>query len=110
MVVQEDCPVRLKKIIGESHLLVGSRFHALVSALSQAVPAVGTSWSHKYEMLFEDYNCSDYLVDLEKNMKEVVQAALKNHDLITQELAVRGLKLCKDSEKMWYEVDNVIFS
>ncbi len=57
--VEED-PVRLKSIIAKSAFLIGSRFHALASALSSNIPAIGTSWLHKYEMLFKDYNVADY--------------------------------------------------
>ena len=57
--VEED-PARLKSIISRSAFLVGSRFHALASALSSNTPALATSWLHKYEMLFQDYHCDDY--------------------------------------------------
>ncbi len=56
----EEDPSRLKSIIAKSTFLVGSRFHALASALSSNVPAIGTSWLHKYEMLFEDYGISAF--------------------------------------------------
>lgn len=57
--VEED-PTRLKSLIAKSTFLIGSRFHALASALSTNVPSIGTSWLHKYEMLFAEYGCSDY--------------------------------------------------
>ncbi len=113
-VVQEDDPITIKKIIGESHFLVASRFHALIGALSQNVPAIGTSWSHKYEMLFEDYNCKEMLIqDLEsKNLVETaIKACIKDKrkdlkDRITQNNAIQQ----KRTQEMWKLVDNTIFS
>lgn len=61
-VVQETDPLILKGIIGHSRLLIGARYHALVSALAQYVPVVATSWSHKYAALLEDYACPEQLL------------------------------------------------
>lgn len=56
-------PRVLKWLLGKASIVIGSRFHALVSALSQGTPCIGAGWSHKYPELFSDFNCSDYLVD-----------------------------------------------
>lgn len=61
-VVVETDPLRAKGRIAAASLLIGSRYHALVAALDQGVPAVGTSWSHKYDGLFDEFGCKDWLV------------------------------------------------
>jgi colanic acid/amylovoran biosynthesis protein len=72
-VIEEPDPIYLKGIIGSSYALLGSRFHALVSALSQAVPVVATSWSHKYECLLEDYACPECIMPLNLSEKQQFQ-------------------------------------
>lgn len=59
--IEHADPIRLKQEIGRSRLVIGSRFHAIVSAISQGVPVVATSWSHKYEMLLAEFGCADSL-------------------------------------------------
>lgn len=54
----------LKGILGQSELVFGSRFHALVGALSQGIPAVGVGWSHKYRELFADYDMPGFAFDM----------------------------------------------
>jgi len=59
LVIEPD-PIALKKRIAQAHLLVGSRFHGIVGALSSGVPAVVMGWSHKYEMLLQDFGLPDW--------------------------------------------------
>jgi len=56
-VVEESCPLRLKGILGTAYAVISSRFHALVGALSQNVPALAVGWSHKYDQLMREYGC-----------------------------------------------------
>ncbi len=69
-VVDEDGLVT-KGILGASQAVLSSRYHALVGALSQGTPALGTSWSHKYEALFQEYGCTEYLLRPDRSPEEV---------------------------------------
>ncbi len=53
--IRSEDPRELKGILGRAHAVVGSRFHALVSSLSQGVPTIGIGWAPKYDALFDGF-------------------------------------------------------
>ncbi len=50
----------LRWLIGQCHLFVASRFHAMVSSLSMAVPTVVIGWSHKYREVLEMFGVQEW--------------------------------------------------
>ena len=51
-------PLETKAFISGSQLVVGSRYHSIVSALSSGVPAIVMGWAHKYETILDDFGMS----------------------------------------------------
>jgi hypothetical protein len=76
-ITRHDDPRVLKGIIAQCRALVASRTHSMISALSQGVPVLGTSWAHKYPELFAQYGCSQMLLDVRAS-KETLEDALSN--------------------------------
>ncbi|MCL2781245.1 MAG: polysaccharide pyruvyl transferase family protein [Actinomycetia bacterium] len=56
-------PTELRAVIGESQALVASRFHAMISALTELVPPVVIGWSHKYAEVLAPFGIEDFALD-----------------------------------------------
>jgi polysaccharide pyruvyl transferase WcaK-like protein len=105
-IVTEGDPLMIKGIIGACQATIGSRFHGIVSALSQGVPTLATGWSHKYKRLFNDYEFDDGMISVLDSEQELY----KKIDLITDDefshrlrdhLIIKSEELKAKSEEMW---------
>ena len=108
-IINETHPIKIKGILGVSSGTVGSRFHGLVSALSQGTPALATGWSHKYKMLFEDYGFEDGLLNVNMSIDELHRKMDLLFDVTTKKKIVNMLKensknLKQQTQKMWEKV------
>lgn len=53
----------IRAYIGHCQILVASRFHAMVFALSKQVPVLLVGWSHKYQEVMQQFGLGEYAVD-----------------------------------------------
>jgi colanic acid/amylovoran biosynthesis protein len=112
-IIEEADPLLIKGIIGNCRLVVGSRYHALISALSQGVPAVATSWSHKYECLYEEYRSPELLISDLDFQTDALPVLQKLTDPVYYDKTIQTLKRSAQSnmektKKMWRAVREVI--
>jgi colanic acid/amylovoran biosynthesis protein len=112
-VFSPDDARRTKGLVGRSRLVIGSRYHGLVSALVQGVPTIGLGWSHKYVELFSEFDCSrNYLADWTdpKAGQDLVDALyegpMRDETIRKQREASRRMKAAADD--MWRRVWNTV--
>ncbi len=108
-VVVETDPMMLKRYLGASSFVVGSRYHALVSALSQGVPVLAAGWSHKYETLLDEYDQAHNLMPVDAAVSTIVDRLDElSSDAVSSrgrsELEAAAVVQKGRSDAMWIEV------
>ena len=103
--------LEVKGLISSAYLVVTSRFHGLASALNSGVPSLATSWSHKYEELFKDYELPNCVLPIDDITKAVEKVALfldkeKNND-IRNHLSLQVHKIKDQTKDMWNLIWNL---
>jgi colanic acid/amylovoran biosynthesis protein len=106
-------PLIVKKRIGEYRLIIGSRYHSLVAALSTMVPAIALGWAHKYQLLMEEFNLGEYLLQPDTPAQEaagMVEHLLQedvNEHYRTQ-ISRKLKQLYMTNQEMWDRVIDVL--
>lgn len=102
--ISPDSALEVKAWIAGAQLVICSRFHGCVSALSSGVPCIGTSWSHKYEMLFAEYEQQALIQPdtAEEEMRRLMEqvCSTENRQLLQQ----RAEYWKQQSRLMWQTV------
>jgi colanic acid/amylovoran biosynthesis protein len=98
-VTEDLTPEELKGIIGRCELLVGSRMHANIAALSMAIPTIAVGYSHKTKGIMkmmgqEEFICDFQELDISSIIKKI-EKAWRNKERIAEELEIRG-KIVKE--------------
>jgi len=102
-------PRLVKGWIKNAELVFCSRFHGCVSALSSAVPCIATSWSHKYEMLFAEYQQGFAIIEADcdgQRLQELCQHLMSAQN--KQVLQERAAYWHGQSELMWQQVASTV--
>ena len=114
--IREDDPLLVKALLSRCHAVVGSRFHGLVSALSQGVPTLGTGWSHKYQCLFDEYGCGENLISMDTLDIDLIDKKIENlldpqkREVLKAQLKSSTERQKKKVEQMWDTVIAILKS
>lgn len=109
--IEESDPLKVKGIIGGSKAIVCSRFHGCVSALSQGVVNLGTSWSHKYEQLFKEYGVSELLINptsSDEQLTQLISSLFADDESYSTTINANAEKYKLVTETMWSTVVDVV--
>ncbi len=111
----DDDPLVIKGYIANAKMLIGSRFHAIVAALSTATPAIAIGWAHKYEMLLKDFGTPEYAFcdsqsdeDLRLMIAKLADAS--ENQVVVDRLIKQKKSMVTDSNLMWDQVINTLTS
>lgn len=100
--------LEVKGVISTAHLVITSRFHGVASSLNSCVPCLATSWSHKYEELFKDYEQTDCVLsmtNLDTTVHKIKEYLDKNNNnSIRERLKALLPSKIEKSKEMWKEV------
>jgi len=112
-IVTEPDPLVLKGILGAATVVISSRYHALISAMSQGVPVVATGWSHKYATLLEDFGIPGQLIDvladpgeLHERLVGAVEGPART--AMTDTLRRRAAEQAAQVKAMWAEIRGLL--
>lgn len=61
----------IRKIVSYCEVLVTSRFHAMIAALSTQTPVLVLGWSHKYVEVLETFGLQEYVANLETTSQQL---------------------------------------
>ena len=111
-VFDEDARIT-KGFLGACYANIGSRYHSLVSSLSQATPSVGTSWSHKYNAMFDEYGCAEWLISPDEDGPAVEEKlgrflAPQHRAALHEQLTTAAERQKSKVERMWQRVEEVL--
>lgn len=101
--------LQVKRQIGACDLVVSSRYHGAVSALSQAVPCVILGWSHKYRGLARDFGVEGWCLEGHDDAGlERVEALVAEAPATAGRLAAAAERQAEEVEGCWREVADVV--
>ena len=109
-IITETDPRAVKGIVGAAAAVVSSRVHGCVAALAQGVPCLGTSWSHKYRELFDEFGVGEWLLTQcsAAAAEDFLVRLLSQRDAHSRGLLVRAAALQARVEQMWQRVGEIL--
>lgn len=73
-------PLVLKATLASSEMVIASRYHAVVSALSSGVPTLALGWSHKYVEVLKDFLVPSWNFDVSQSADQQVRGVVRDDE------------------------------
>jgi polysaccharide pyruvyl transferase WcaK-like protein len=110
--IYHEDPLVLRKIISFSKFVISSRFHGILTSFSSNIPCIGTSWAHKFNVLFEEYSSLDFLIQPHeiKRLEELIIKLIDPEVNKSQSSLIRerGEYYQTKVDLMWTEVKDIL--
>lgn len=86
------------ELVKKFDFIIGSRFHSIVHAYKNSVPAIAIGWAIKYHELLKTFDQQQYIFDVRKDMDtsqllEAVDTLIKNHQKESKVISNQLVKL-----------------
>ncbi len=104
-------PKEIKMAIGCCAAVLTSRFHGFASALFQGIPAIATSWSHKYEELAAEFGAEGCVLrDLDvgstvESLKRMADPATSSE--LRARITTEGKRIKDEIRSMWDAIEKL---
>ncbi|MET0090098.1 MAG: polysaccharide pyruvyl transferase family protein [Candidatus Thiodiazotropha sp.] len=89
-----DCDINtngIKQLMGHCRVVMVSRFHAMIAALSACQPVIVLGWSHKYREVMERFALGDRVFDFKQAelpaILDAIHSMAEDPDAVKQQLA-----------------------
>lgn len=95
-----------RQLIRQCDLLVTSRFHGMISALSLTVPVMVIGWSHKYAEVLAEFGLEDFAVDFNDptlDMQAMINDLVARKDAVQAQLTDGLARVRAQAEKQFTE-------
>ena len=92
--------IELENIISQFNFIIGSRYHSIIHAFKNGIPAIVLGWAIKYQELLRDFDQIKYHFDIRENFKE--KDVIKTVKLMLHKYSYEKshiLKIIEDFEK-----------
>jgi len=102
----------LKSLAASCDMVIGSRFHCLIFALSSCVPVVALGWSHKYNELLRSFEMQDCVCDLGNfdfsRLCDKVDDVINNRDSLKSKIQTNLIALQSQVNTVFDKVAGII--
>jgi colanic acid/amylovoran biosynthesis protein len=111
-IIAEPDPPAVKAVIGAASAVVSSRYHGCLAALSQGVPCIATSWSHKYQELYAEFDVPHWVLEHCDAAEAAARlaASLADRRSHSQQLLEHSARQEAEVARLWQRVGELLRS